>query len=66
MQQSDKLQTVDADLLIKPDLSAFNKSDMSQVDELMKKGYEDSKKALKKIAYRDTDLLMSSAAGLQI
>ena len=49
MQQSDKLQTADADLLIKPDLSAFNRSDMNQVDELMKKGYEDSKKALKKI-----------------
>ena len=48
MQQSDKLQTADADLLIKPDLSAFNRSDMNQVDELMKKGYEDSKKALKK------------------
>jgi len=50
MQQSDKLQTEDADLLIKPDLSTFSKSDMSQVDELMKKGYEDSKKALKKFA----------------
>jgi NTE family protein len=49
MQQSDKLQTADADLLIKPDLSAFNRSDMNQVDELMKKAYEDSKKALKKI-----------------
>jgi NTE family protein len=49
MQQSDKLQTEDADLLIKPDLSAFNRSDMNQVDELMKKGYEDSKKVLKKI-----------------
>jgi len=42
------LQTVKADLLIKPDLSAFNRSNMNQVDELMKVGYEDSKKALKK------------------
>jgi NTE family protein len=48
MQQSDKLQTVNADLMIKPDLSAFNRSNMNQVDELMKVGYEDSKKALKK------------------
>lgn len=48
MQQSDKLQAVNADLLIKPDLSAFNRSNMNQVDELMKVGYEDSKKALKK------------------
>jgi len=48
MQKSDKLQTVKADLLIKPDLSAFNRSNMNQVDELMKVGYEDSKKALKK------------------
>lgn len=48
MQQSDKLQTENADLLIKPDLSAFNRSNMDQVDELMKVGYEDSKKALKK------------------
>jgi len=47
-QQSDKLLTEDADLLIQPDLSEFNRSDMDQVEELMKKGYEDSKKMLKK------------------
>jgi len=49
MQQSDKLLTEDADLLIKPDLTAFNRSDMSQVDELIKTGYKESKKVLKKI-----------------
>ena len=48
MQQSDKFQTEGADLLIKPDLSEFNRSEMNQVDDLMKKGYEDSKKVLKK------------------
>lgn len=39
-------QTEAADLLISPDLSDFNRSDMEQVDELMKKGYQDAKKAL--------------------
>ncbi len=46
MQKSDRLQTEDADLLIKPDLSEFNRSDMSQTDELVKQGYEESKKIL--------------------
>lgn len=49
MKKSVKLQKEDADLLIEPDLAAFNRSDMSQVDKLMEKGYEDSKKALKNI-----------------
>jgi NTE family protein len=49
MLQSDKLHTDNADLLIKPDLSSFNRSDTDQVDELMKKGYEDSINVLKKI-----------------
>ena len=49
MLQSDKLQTDNADLLIKPDLSSFNRSDTDQVDELMKKGYEDSINVFKKI-----------------
>ncbi|MCF8399053.1 MAG: patatin-like phospholipase family protein [Bacteroidales bacterium] len=47
MQQSDKLQTKDADLLIKPDLSSFNRSDINQIDDLIEKGYEDSRKVLK-------------------
>ena len=48
MQLADKLQTEDADLLIKPDLDKFNRSDMNQIDELIVKGYNDSKKVLKK------------------
>lgn len=48
MQQTDKLQTEDADLLIKPDLSTFNRSDINQIDDLIEKGYEDSRKVLKK------------------
>lgn len=49
MKQSVKLQTEDADLLIQPDLSKFNRAEMNQVEDLMKKGYEDSKRMLKKI-----------------
>lgn len=49
MQQADKIQAQDADLLIKPNLSRFNWTDTNQVDELMKRGYEDSKKMLEKI-----------------
>jgi NTE family protein len=48
-QVSSELQTEKADLMIKPDLSKFNRSDMDQVDELMKKGYKDAKKALEKM-----------------
>jgi len=47
IKQSVKLQTEAADLLIQPDLSKFNRSDMDQIEGLMKKGYEDSKKILK-------------------
>ena len=50
MQQSAKLQAEDADILIKPDLGSFNMTDTDQVDELIKKGYKDSKKVLKKIS----------------
>lgn len=45
MQASAKLQTEDADLLIKPDLSAFNRKDIKQINELFDKGYKDSKEA---------------------
>lgn len=48
MKQSVKLQVENADLLITPDLGAFNMSDMNQVDELIKAGYIDSKKVLEK------------------
>ncbi|MEX2429313.1 MAG: patatin-like phospholipase family protein [Bacteroidales bacterium] len=45
-QASSELQTEKADLMIKPDLSKFNRSNMDQVDDLMEKGYKDAKKAL--------------------
>lgn len=46
---SDELQTKEADLLIKPDLSRFNRSDIEQISELMSKGYDDTKKILNQI-----------------
>jgi NTE family protein len=52
MQASAELQTKDADILLKPDLSAFNRSNMDQVDNLMEKGYKDAKKQLKKYLKR--------------
>jgi NTE family protein len=48
-QVSSELQTEKADLMIRPDLSKFNRSDMGQVDDLMEQGYKDAKKALKKM-----------------
>lgn len=47
LQTSSKLQTKDADLLIKPDLSSFSRSNIIQVENLMNQGYEDASKALK-------------------
>ncbi len=47
MKHSVKYQTANADLLIKPDLSAFNRSDIKQVEDLMQKGYLDAKTSLK-------------------
>ena len=49
LQASAKLQTKEADLLIQPDLSSFNRSDMDQVEDLIEKGYEDSISILKDI-----------------
>ncbi len=46
MQQSAKFQTQNADLLIKPDLSGFDRADTSQIEELIQKGYEDGIKIL--------------------
>ena len=37
-----KNQTKQADIIIKPDLSRFNPTDMSQIRELIKKGYDDT------------------------
>ena len=47
MKHSVKYQTAIADLLIKPDLSAFNRSDIKQVEDLMQKGYLEAKNSLK-------------------
>ncbi len=52
MKQTVKPHTKTADLLIEPDLSAFNMSNMSQVEGLMEKGYEDGKESLKKLVYQ--------------
>lgn len=49
MQQAAKLQTEDADFLIKPDLSAFDRTDTTQIVGLIEKGYEDALIALEKI-----------------
>ena len=49
LQASAKLQTKEADLLIQPDLSSFNRSDMDQVEDLIEKGYDDSIGKLKEI-----------------
>ncbi len=46
--QTDKLQTKNADLLLQPDLSQFNRSDTKQIQELIKKGYEDANECIKK------------------
>ena len=46
MQKSDRLQTESADLLLKPDLSSFNRTEMSQIDALIDKGYEEALKFL--------------------
>ncbi|MBT8286105.1 MAG: patatin-like phospholipase family protein [Flavobacteriaceae bacterium] len=48
MQQAAALQTEHADLLIKPDLSAFGRADTSQIEGLIQKGYEDTRDQLSK------------------
>lgn len=44
-----KLQTEEADLLITPDLSSFNLIDTDQFADLIKKGYLETRKILKKL-----------------
>jgi NTE family protein len=44
-----KSQTEEADLLIKPDLTAFNMVDTTQVADLIEEGYLGAKKVLKKL-----------------
>lgn len=48
LQASARLQTENADVMIKPDLSSFNRSNMDQVKELMERGYEEAIKTLSK------------------
>lgn len=43
---SDQFQTEVTDLMIQPDLSKYNRSDMNQINELIKEGYEEAKKDL--------------------
>lgn len=50
MKQSVSLQTEEADLLIKPDLTDFSRSDMNQIGELIDKGYEDAISVLKEMS----------------
>lgn len=49
MTYSTKLQTKEADVLIEPDLSAFNRSGMDQLEDLIEKGYEDARKVVKNL-----------------
>jgi NTE family protein len=51
MQQSARLQTQDADFLIKPDLSSFDRTDTKQVEGLIEKGYQDALIALEKVDF---------------
>lgn len=44
-----KIQTKEADILIKPDLSKFNAIDMSQMKELIKIGYDETRKMIKNL-----------------
>ncbi|MDQ1268044.1 MAG: hypothetical protein QG560_687 [Campylobacterota bacterium] len=44
-----KIQTKEADILIKPDLSKFNAVDLSQMKELIKIGYEETRRIIKNL-----------------
>jgi NTE family protein len=60
MQQSDKLQTQNADLLIKPDLSGFNRADVDQYDDLVEKGYTYARKTLEEVDWNGKESSFSS------
>jgi NTE family protein len=47
MKQSAEIMTQDTDILIKPDLSNYDRSDMKHIDTLISIGYEDAKQTLK-------------------
>jgi NTE family protein len=57
MEQSDKFQTVKADLLIKPDLSSYNRSNTKQVPELMKTGYKETIKSFNILSEQESTLI---------
>lgn len=46
MMAASRLQTEEADLLIKPDLSEFSRSDTSKISELIEQGYRDAYRVL--------------------
>ncbi len=48
LKAASKYQTVDADLLITPDLSEFNMVNTDQIEKLIEQGYKDAKKQLAK------------------
>jgi NTE family protein len=49
MKQSTKIQTEDADLLIEPDLSKYSRSDINQIEKMIKRGYKDAKTVLERM-----------------
>jgi NTE family protein len=50
MAKNDQLLIADADLLIQPDLAEFSEYDLSKVEDLIQKGYEEASKTLEKLA----------------
>ena len=62
MQTSAKLQTENADLLIQPNLSEFNRKDMKQIEAIINKGYNDSQVAFEK--YRENKKLINRVKNL--
>ena len=49
IKQSGQIQIEDPHILIQPELSSFSLIDMSQIDDIMEQGYQDSMKALSEI-----------------
>ncbi len=55
LKSATKLQTEKVDVQIKPDLSQFNMVDMGQAEEIIKIGYSEAKKVLKKFRYKNKE-----------
>ncbi|MBS3776994.1 MAG: hypothetical protein KGY70_17485 [Bacteroidales bacterium] len=49
LQAPAKLQTKEADLLVQPDLSSFNRSGMDQVEDHTAKGYDETIEKLREL-----------------